>query len=180
MLALVMGMPPARAAEPQPDATARGATGLPLPRFVSLKSDRINLRQGPGTDYPTAWVFQRAGLPVEILKEYEGWRQIRDADGAVGWVQGVVLSGRRTAQISPWDKPSNETPATTATPPTPAMIELRNEKSATGAALALLEPGVIVSITDCDGTWCRVSASTVRGYIEQVKLWGVYPGEIVK
>ena len=65
----------------------RGTSGLALPRFVSLKVDRVNLRQGPGTDYPTAWVYHRAGLPVEILKEFEGWRQIRDADGAVGWVR---------------------------------------------------------------------------------------------
>ena len=58
-----------------------GGSGLPVPRFVSLKSDRVNMRKGPGTDYPTAWVYRRAGLPLEVIKEFEGWRQVRDADG---------------------------------------------------------------------------------------------------
>ena len=66
-----------------------GASGLPVPRFVSLKSDRVNLRQGPGTEYPTAWVFRRAGLPVEVIKEFESWRQVRDAEGTTGWVLGI-------------------------------------------------------------------------------------------
>src|SRR5437868_15043292 len=80
-----------------------GATGLPVPRFLSLKSDRVNMRKGPGTDYPTAWVYRRAGLPLEVIKEFEGWRQVRDADGATGWVLQTFLSGRRTALVLPWE-----------------------------------------------------------------------------
>ena len=80
-----------------------GASGLPVPRFVSLKSDRVNMRKGPGTDYPTAWVYRRAGLPLEVIKEFEGWRQVRDADGASGWVLQTFLSGRRTALVLPWE-----------------------------------------------------------------------------
>src|SRR5262245_33767699 len=85
-----------------PGAPTAGPSGQPVPRFVSLKSDRVNLRQGPGTEYPTAWVFRRAGLPVEVLKEFESWRQVRDAEGTTGWVSGAMLSGRRTAVILPW------------------------------------------------------------------------------
>src|SRR5262245_55806966 len=84
-------------------APTAGGSGLAVPRFVSLKSDRVNLRQGPGTDYPTAWVFRRAGLPVEVIKEFESWRQVRDAEGTTGWVLGSMLSGRRTALILPWE-----------------------------------------------------------------------------
>lgn len=86
-----------------PAASAPGASGLPVPRYVSLKSDRVNMRNGPGTDYPTAWVYRRAGLPLEVIKEYEGWRQVRDADGAAGWVLQSFLSGRRTALVLPWE-----------------------------------------------------------------------------
>ena len=80
-----------------------GPGRLPIPRFVSLKSDRVNLRQGPGIEYPIAWVFRRAGLPLEVIKEFEGWRQVRDADGTTGWILGVMLSGRRTALVLPWE-----------------------------------------------------------------------------
>src|SRR5262245_58248264 len=90
-------------AQGTPTPSATGASGMPVPRFVSLKSDRVNLRQGPGTEYPTAWVFQRAGLPVEVIKEFESWRQVRDAEGTTGWVLGSMLSGRRTALILPWE-----------------------------------------------------------------------------
>ena len=90
------------AAQPGSGSVA-GASGLPVPRFVSLKSDRVNMRNGPGTDYPTAWVYRRAGLPLEVIKEFEGWRQVRDADGAAGWVLQSFLSGRRTALVLPWE-----------------------------------------------------------------------------
>ncbi len=153
------------------DPPTRHATGLPLPRFASLKVERINLRQGPGTDYPTAWVFRRAGLPVEILKEFDGWRQIRDAEGATGWVQGAALSGRRSAVVTPWDI----TPAAAASP-----SPLRAEAGEQSAVVAYAEANVVASVLGCDGQWCRIAIGDVRGFIEQTKLWGVYPGEPVK
>ena len=96
----------AGAAEAQtaPAATAGKATGLPVPRYVSLKSDRVNLREGPSKDHRTSWVFQRAGLPVEIIAEFETWRRIRDSEGTEGWVLHSLLSGRRTALVTPWAK----------------------------------------------------------------------------
>jgi SH3-like domain-containing protein len=163
------------AAETITDA-ARGTSGLALPRFVSLKVDRVNLRQGPGTDYPTAWVYHRAGLPVEILKEFEGWRQIRDSDGATGWVQGIMLSGRRTALISPWALKPGAAKSDTAAGP----IDVRDDDRADARTVALVEPGVVAGVLGCNGQWCRISAGDIRGFVEQVKLWGVYEGEIVK
>ena len=80
------------------------ASGLPIPRYVSLKSDRVNLREGPSKDHRTTWVFQRAGLPVEITAEFEIWRKVRDSDGAEGWVLHSLLSGRRTALVAPWKR----------------------------------------------------------------------------
>ena len=74
-------------------------TGLPLPRYASLKTDRVNLREGPSKDHATNWVFQRAGLPVEITAEFEIWRKVRDSEGAEGWVLHSLLSGRRTALV---------------------------------------------------------------------------------
>jgi SH3-like domain-containing protein len=160
------------AAQNAPGAAA-AANGLPVPRFVSLKSDRVNLRQGPGTEYPTSWVFKRVGLPVEVIKEFESWRQVRDAEGTTGWVLGTMLSGRRTAVVLPWEVKGGEQKQQ-------ASAALRDDDSEGARALAHVEAGVLASIITCDGRWCRVSISGFRGYIEQTKLWGAYQGEVIK
>jgi SH3-like domain-containing protein len=147
-----------------------GGSGLPVPRFVSLKSDRVNMRNGPGTDYPTGWVYRRAGLPLEVIKEFEGWRQVRDADGAAGWVLQSFLSGRRTALVLPWEIKQGA--------PAP-KIALRRNDSDRARAVAMIEAGVIANLSSCDGRWCRVSIDKFHGYIEQKKLWGVYEGEVI-
>jgi SH3-like domain-containing protein len=167
-----MAMTVAAGAQSSPTApTFPGGSNLPVPRFVSLKSDRVNLRKGPGTDYPTAWVYRRAGLPLEVIKEFEAWRQVRDADGADGWVLQSFLSGRRTALVLPWEvKPG-------ATPP---KVALHSDDSARSRPVAMVEAGVIANISWCDGGWCRVSIDRFGGYIEQGKLWGVYKGEVIK
>ncbi len=157
---------------PEGQSTSKGSvSGLPIPRFVSLKSDEVNLRSGPGKDYPTQWVFRRAGLPVEVLQEFESWRQVRDADGVMGWVNQALLSGRRTAQVLPWDVKAG-------TPP--PKLELKADDSERATATALVEAGVIANLQSCDSRWCYVTVETFRGYIEQSKLWGIYPGEIIK
>ncbi len=142
-------------------------SGLPMPRFVSLKSDRVNLREGPSKDHRTTWVFQRAGLPVEILAEFETWRRIRDAEGGEGWVLHSLLSGRRTALVAPWMKGQQ-----------PLPIFQRADDGA--AVVARLEPGVLANIRQCDGTWCRVEADKFDGFIRQERLWGVYPNEKIE
>lgn len=171
--ALVTGAANETVAQAPPGAeTTRGSvSGLPLPRFVSLKSDEVNLRTGPGKDYPTQWVFRRAGLPVEVLQEFENWRQVRDAEGVTGWVNQALLSGRRTAQVLPWEiKPGVETP----------KLELKANDSERSDATALVEAGVIANLQSCDSRWCYVTVESYRGYVEQKKLWGIYPGEVIK
>jgi SH3-like domain-containing protein len=153
------------------EAGKGSVSGLPIPRFVSLKSDEVNLRAGPGKDYPTQWVFRRAGLPVEIIKEFDTWRQVRDADGVTGWVSQALLSGRRTAQVLPWEvKQGAEAP----------KLELKADDSERAPATALVEAGVIANLQSCDSRWCFVTVETFKGYVEQSKLWGIYPGEIIR
>jgi SH3-like domain-containing protein len=170
MLGVIAGSPLHAQAPQGAPAAGAGTSGLQVPRFVSLKSDRVNLRQGPGTEYPTAWVFRRAGLPVEIIKEFESWRQVRDAEGTTGWVLGTMLSGRRTAVILPWEAKAVKG----------AVAVLRDDDSDGARAVAQLEPGVLANIIACDGRWCRVSVGGFRGYVEQIKLWGAYKGEVIK
>ena len=141
-------------------------TGLPVPRFVSLKSDRVNLREGPSKEHRTTWVFQRAGLPVEVTAEFDTWVKIRDTDGSEGWVLHSLLSGRRTVLIAPWKKDS--------------VLPLYGEASSTSGVVANLQPGVLGNVKTCDGTWCRIFGEGFSGYEQQTNLWGVYPGERVE
>lgn len=141
-----------------------GASGLQLPRFVSLKSNRVNVRKGPSTEHAVAWVFSRAGLPVEVVAEFEHWRQIRDSEGSEGWVFHALLSGRRTALVMPWVKDTQ-------------AITLYRRASSSSEAVAQLEPGVLGSVHKCTGTWCSFTVGSYTGWIEQERLWGVYRGE---
>ena len=144
------------------EAKGKGkASGLDLPRYVSLKSDHVNLREGPSKEHRTAWVFQRAGLPVEVTAEAETWYRIRDSEGAEGWVLHSLLSGRRTALVAPWKK-GEEFPLFSAARDSSEVV-------------AKLQSGVIANLASCDGTWCRVRGPGFDGWIQQTNLWGVYP-----
>jgi len=147
-------------------AAASGKTALPIPRFVSLKSDKVNVRRGPSTDQAIVWVFSRAGLPVEIIAESENWRRVRDSEGADGWVFHSLLSGRRTVLVAPWTGGEESVP-------------LYKSKSTGARAVAALQSGVLGNVLSCDGEWCYVSVEDYSGYVQQDKLWGVYRGEEV-
>jgi SH3-like domain-containing protein len=148
----------------------KGASGLSLPRYVSLRSDRINLRAGPGTEYPTTWVFRRAGLPVEVFEEFENWRHVRDSEGTEGWIYASLLSGRRTALILPWDRKKQDGQAV-------QQVAIYADDDLPARKVAIVEPGVIANIHTCNQQWCDVSIDRYRGFIQQNKLWGVYPKE---
>jgi SH3-like domain-containing protein len=143
------------------------SAALPVPRFVSLKSDKVNVRKGPSTDQAIVWVFSRAGLPVEVIAESDNWRRVRDSEGADGWVFHSLLSARRTALITPWSKGDERVP-------------LYSSNSTGSRAVAELQSGVLGNVLSCDGEWCNVSVDDYSGYVQQDKLWGVYKGEEVK
>ncbi len=152
-------------AEPLQAGQGEGVTGLPLPRFVTLKADKVNVRRGPSSDHPVAFVFQRKGLPVEITAEFENWRKIRDSDGAEGWILQSMLSGRRNGFVAQWGGNT--------------ILDMRSKPNVRSGIEARLSPGVLTSINQCDGQWCEISTGDYDGYVEQSRLWGVYPGEIV-
>lgn len=163
LAALAIASAPAYSA----DDTAGPVSGLPLPRFVSLKADKVNLRAGPTRDHDVTWVFTRAGLPVEITAESENWRRIRDSEGTEGWVYHSLLSSRRTALVAPWSK-TGETFALYASADRGAQVT------------AQLQAGVLGAVKSCDKKWCRIYGDGFDGYIEQERLWGVYPDEPVE
>lgn len=148
-------------------AAVMGPSGLPLPRFVSLKSNRINLRVGPGRDYAVQWLYLKPGLPVEIIQEYDNWRRIRDADGTEGWVLQTLLSGKRAGIAAPWSKEAANEP-----------VPMFSRAQETAGVSAQLEPGVLGKIVACDGQWCKFETNGYDGFVRQTDIWGAYPGEV--
>jgi SH3-like domain-containing protein len=143
-----------------------GTSGLPVPRFVSLKADKVNMHIGPAKTYEVKWVYQRAGLPVEITAESDNWRRIRDADGSEGWVYHSLLSGRRTGQVIAKTKD--------------ALVPVYDSAALDASVVARLEPGVLGAVKRCHDGWCLIAGKGFQGWVQQVRLWGVYPNERVE
>ncbi len=148
------------------EIAAGSASGLPVPRFVSLKSDRVNVRSGPNKDQDVRWVYTRAGMPVEITAEFENWRRIRDWEGAEGWVYHTLLSGKRTAVVVPKSKDE--------------LVPLYQNAEIESAVTARLQSGVLGQLKSCNRTWCEFSGKDFSGWIRQERLWGAYPNEKVE
>jgi SH3-like domain-containing protein len=144
------------------EALARDQGGLPVPRFVSLRSSKIYLRTGPGMNFPVQWIYQRRHMPVEVIAEYDTWRKIKDWQGTIGWVHQSMLDGGRYALITGSER------------------ELLQDPAATAAPTAKVMPGVVAQILRCDGTWCRVNADGYKGWLKRDEFYGTYPNEKVE
>ncbi|MBU8543133.1 MULTISPECIES: SH3 domain-containing protein [Roseomonadaceae] len=169
--------PPEPALPPRPAAPSTGpVTGLPLPRFASLRSDEVNMRVGPSTSYPIEWTFQRRDLPVQIIGEFQLWRRIRDPDGAEGWVHSSTLAGRRTVLVRPATQLAGAGSAALGE----ATLRRRPEDSA--AAIARFRPGVIARIRECgaNSAWCELQAAGHRGFLRRAEIWGVGSDEEIQ
>ena len=140
------------------------SSGLPLPRFVTFRADEVNMRAGPGVQYPVEWVYKRQGLPAEIIAEYGTWRKVRDWQGTQGWIHQSMLSGKRNFVVIGSDR------------------TVRKSPDSESEAKARAEPGVIGQFLECEGSsnWCRVEISGSTGWLRRVDVWGVYRGEEVK
>jgi SH3-like domain-containing protein len=152
-LAVFAAILPARAADEE--------AGLKIPRFVSLRADKVNLRAGPGPQYPIDWVLTRRDMPVEIIQQYDTWRRIREWDGTTGWVQQHMVASKRSVVV------------------TGAVRTLYKEPDAGSGVVARAEPGVIARLLECRGPWCRVDAGDATGWLHRTDIWGVYSDENV-
>lgn len=163
---------PADAPAPAPPPVERAptvgsVTGLPLPRFAALRSDEVNMRSGPGTRFPIEWTYQRRELPVEIVREFELWRRIRDPEGTEGWVHQSTLMGRRSFMVR--GAPGSE-------------VALRRRGEEQAAPVARLRPGVVGRLRQCEtsNAWCEAQVGEYRGFIRRAEIWGVNATEEVK
>jgi SH3-like domain-containing protein len=149
--------------KPETDTTDAGEPPPKLPRFEALKTDDTNMRKGPGQRYPIEWVYKRHDLPMEVERQYDVWRYVRDPDGIEGWVHQVTLSDRRMFMIQEKD------------------ATLRSDPKDAGSPVAVLKVGVIGRLRECDqgSNWCKVQVSGYTGYLRRDQLWGVLPDEVV-
>lgn len=140
------------------------SSGLPLPRYVSLRAGEVNMRTGPGVQYPVDWVYQRQSLPVEVIAEFKTWRKIRDWQGTQGWVHQSMLSNRRTVIVIG------------------GMRTMRDGPDPKAQPVAHLEAGVVATLLNCpDGTsWCRVEAAGLEGWLRRVDFWGTLKDEALE
>ena len=149
---------------PGPGPGVGSVTKLPVPRFVSLRTDQVNLRAGPGFQYPVVWVYQRDGLPVEIIGEFDVWRQVVAPDGGTGWVHEATIRAHRGFYI------------------TSPRATLRAAPDAGSAAVAYLDQGVVGSLVSChtNSDFCKASVKGISGYLAREDFWGAFAGEDFK
>jgi len=133
-------------------------SGLPVPRFVSLRFSEAAGRAGPSEDHPIAWMYQRAGLPVQVIAETPDWRRVRDPDGEEVWMHRRLLSGRRAVRALD-------------------ASDMLARPEGEAALVARIEPGAVLWLERCRAGWCRLEADGQRGWAEAATFWGVYADE---
>lgn len=127
------------------------------------------MRRGPSTDHQIEWLYQKRGLPMEIIQESDNWRKVRDPEGNEGWILHSLLSGKRTAIIKPWEKDKQA-----------GLTELRADGDKTAGLTAKMEPGVVAEVEGCEENWCHITVGGTKGYVEKQMIWGVYPDELIE
>ena len=151
---------PAPTAPPAANPHLGPETNLPLPRFVSLKTDEGNVRRGPSMSHRIDWVFLREDMPLQIVAEYGHWRRVVDSAGVGGWMNYSMLSGNRTVMVR------------TDMQPVYGRPDLDSPQN------ALLEQGVVAELGECQPDWCWISAGGYRGWAPKSALWGVDATEV--
>ncbi len=139
------------------------ASGLPIPRFVSLRADEVNLRAGPGMQYPIEWVYRRPDLPVEVIDEFDNWRKLRDWEGTEGWVHSSMIQAKRTAQVLPEVDGGPRT--------------LRRAPGPNAPAVATLQPDALGLLIGCDKDWCQLGFGSFEGWLRRDEFFGIHPNE---
>ncbi|QHI95420.1 hypothetical protein GT348_03300 [Aristophania vespae] len=174
-------------------------TGYPIPRFASLRADRVYMRRGPGERYPIDWVYHRRGLPVKIEREFGVWRLVEDSDGQKGWVHQVTLRGSRTFVVMGPEKAlKGELNGAKQKHADPLIVGYLAEQdvshkdehdiylvNSTGTGqkiIAILKPGTVGRLIECpQGTlWCHVSVSNYDGWLDRRLIWGLLPNEFIQ
>lgn len=144
-----------------PGSAAENDARAKLPRFVSLRSDKVNLRVGPGQTYPIEWLLTRKDMPVEIVKEFQNWRMVRVWQDASGWILDRMVTAERHVIVDG------------------AVRVIRRRPDTQSKIVARAEPGVIAKLLECQGGWCHIDAGGYQGWLQRGDVWGILPDETV-
>ncbi len=131
---------------------------LPVPRFVSLRFNKVNGRAGPSEDYPIKFVYKRQNLPVKINAETPEWRRIQDPDGTIVWVHKRNLQSKRTLIIR-----SSKTAITNI-----PLFSKPNEQS---KIIARINNGTICEILKSEAGWRKIKIGNYTGWILAIDAW---------
>lgn len=149
-----------RPADAETPTRVEAPSGLLTPRFVSLSVNLANMRAGPGTRYPILWAYGRRNLPLEVIREYDLWRMVRDPAGDEGWMHRQLLSSKRFVHILP------------------EQLTLLADPAAESHGVIVVEAGVDAEMLACEIAWCRLGIAGIKGWAPKSALWGVYDDEI--
>lgn len=155
----VFGAMPIKQAVAQEAKIVVKGSGLPVPRFVTLKSDEVNMRVGPGREYPLSWVYKQKNLPLKVIAEFDTWRKVIDHEGTIGWVHSQLVGLKRYALIQS------------------RLTKLHRKPDSTSPVLAVADKGVLLELQICEPQWCRVASDSVRAYVRRDDIWGVLETE---
>ena len=123
-------------------------------KFLSLKNNEVNLRQGPSFEYPIKFIYQKKYLPLKVLDKSENWRKIRDLENNSGWIHISQLSKKKTAICIKNNSVLYKRPTIFSDP------------------IAKLETGRLVLVKKCKMKWCKISSGDYEGWIVKNTLWG--------
>lgn len=158
-LLMAMSLVPMRAAGAQETKLVVQGSGLPVPRFVTLKSDTVNMRVGPGREYPLSWVYKKKNLPVKVIAEFDVWRKIIDHEGTTGWVHSQLVTLKRYALIQS------------------RLTKLYRKADFDSPVVAVADKGVIVELQICEAQWCRIATQDLRAFVRREDIWGILENE---
>jgi len=123
--------------------------------FLTLRNDKVNLRQGPSFEYPVKLFYNKKFLPVLIQDKYENFRKIKDHENNTGWVHISQLSKKKAAITKVDDQ------------------IIFNKPSIYSKPKALIKKGRLCKIKKCKGDWCKVQVENFKGWIKKESLWGL-------
>lgn len=157
-IAFLMIMTPQDAYAQEAKLVVQGS-GLPVPRFVTLKSDEVNMRVGPGREYKLSWVYKQKNLPLKVIAEFDVWRKVIDHEGTTGWVHSQLVTLKRYALIQS------------------RLTKLYRKADETSPVIAVADKGVLLELQICEPLWCRVASDDLRAFVRRDDIWGVLDTE---
>jgi SH3-like domain-containing protein len=140
--------------------TQAGAAPAKILRYVSQRSDKAYLREGPSFAHKVLWIYRHRGYPFAVLAEFDVWRRVQAPDGTIGWMAASMLTDKRSVLVTG----KGRVPLTA--------------KADGGKVTALADPGAVASLESCTRESCRIHGESVDGWIAKNRIWGVGADEI--